>query len=272
MTPIMTLSSIEADLRQPFPVEEIKLLPKAPTRNEQGQWSCLALPYADKRTYEDRLNTLAFAQWSTPATEPIVAGNKLIVTVTVVLCGVARTDLGEAFLSGLTRQGEVREEENSATQAYSQAFRRACAQFGLGRYLYDLPRLWVPYDPKRHLIALSPEAQVQAIEQLYHQTGLQRVPKQRSSHREGSSAATSARTERSASNEAPAEPISERQLSWIQQQVCNDTHRIERICAAYQVQTLENLTFIQARQIMNRLQAQARQGSSTPQAALTARR
>jgi len=233
MTTTPSLSSIEASLRQPFPIEEIKLLPKAPTRNEQGQWSCLAFPYADKRAYEDRLNALVFAHWSTPPTSPIVAGNKLIIPVTVVLCEVARTDFGEAFLSSLTRTGEVREEENSATEAYSQAFRRACAQFGLGRYLYDLPRLWVPYDPKRHAIALSHEAHAQTIEQLYHQAGLQRVPKQTSSHREGFSAASAAGTERPASNEAPAEPISERQLNWIRQQVCNDANRIERICAAY---------------------------------------
>src|SRR5579859_7742443 len=236
MTTILILSSIEADLRRPFPVEEIKFLPKAPTRNEQGQWNCLALPYADKRAYEDRLNQLAFSHWSTPATEPVVAGNKLIVTVTLVLCGVARTDLGEAFLTGLTRQGEVRDEENSATEAYSQAFRRACAQFSLGRYLYDLPKLWVPYDPKRHCIALSPEAQVLAVEQLCRQAGLLSNPQQISSHKESMSAAMAVKTEPLANQQASVEPISERQLTWIRQQVNHKADRIERICAAYQVQ------------------------------------
>jgi hypothetical protein len=35
-----------------------------------------------------------------------------------------------------------------ATSAASQAFKRACAAFGLGRYLYSLPQVWADYDQK----------------------------------------------------------------------------------------------------------------------------
>ncbi len=172
----LSLASLQEALRQPFPPETIKWLPKLPRKNEQGQWVCLALPYADKRTYEDRLNELAFGEWSTPSTTPLVAGNKLIVPVTVVLCGVPHTDYGEAFLSSLSRKGEKREEENSATEAYSQGFRRACAQFGLGRYLYDLPKRWVSYDQTRQTITLSAQQQRQMVLQLYQSLGLRLPP------------------------------------------------------------------------------------------------
>ena len=128
----ISLETLEEGLRQPFALDEIKFLPKSPM-NASGKWQCLALPYADKRSYEDRLNALAFGHWSTPPVAPCVAGNKLVVPVTVVLCGVAHTDYGEAFLASHTRSGEQREEENSATEAYSQGFRRTCAQFRLGR-------------------------------------------------------------------------------------------------------------------------------------------
>src|SRR5260370_18837259 len=159
------------DLRAPFPPAEIKFLPKSPVQRGDA-WICLALPYADKRAYEDRLNGLIPGRWSTPAMTRLVAGNKLVIPVTLVICEIAHTDVGEAFLTSLSRKGEPREEENAATEAYSQAFRRACAQVGLGRYLYDLPKAWVPYDPQKRAIALSEEELRQLAERLYRKVGL----------------------------------------------------------------------------------------------------
>ena len=40
-------------------------------------------------------------------------------------------------------------DENAATTAVAQAFKRACAAFGLGRYLYNLPQAWGAYDEQR---------------------------------------------------------------------------------------------------------------------------
>ena len=170
-SPMTTLELLVEHLRAPFPVTEIKFLPKSPIQRNNA-WVGLALPYADKRAYEDRLNTLVPGRWSTPAMSPLVAGNKLVIPVTLVISEVAHTDVGEAFLTSLSRKGEPREEENAATEAYSQAFRRACAQFGLGRYLYDLPKAWVPSDPQKRAIALSEEELRQLAERLYCKAGL----------------------------------------------------------------------------------------------------
>ncbi len=41
---------------------------------------------------------------------------------------------------------EWADDENAATRAEAQAFKRACACFGLGRYLYDLEKMWVDLD------------------------------------------------------------------------------------------------------------------------------
>ncbi len=170
-SPMSTLDLLVEHLRAPFPPAEIKFLPKSPLQRGDA-WVCLALPYADKRMYEDRLNALVPGRWSTPAMTPLVAGNKLVIPVTLVICEIAHTDVGEAFLTSLSRKGEPREEENAATEAYSQAFRRACAQVGLGRYLYDLPKVWVPYDPQKRAIALSEEELRQLAERLYCKVGL----------------------------------------------------------------------------------------------------
>src|SRR5258708_11716605 len=170
-SPMITLDLLAEQLRAPFPPAEIKFLPKSPVQRGDA-WVCLALPYADKRAYEDRLNALVPGRWSTPPMTPLVAGNKLVIPVTLVICEIAHTDVGEAFLTSLSRKGEPREEENAATEAYSQAFRRACAQVGLGRYLYDLPKAWVPYDPQKRAIALAEEELRQLAERLYRKAGL----------------------------------------------------------------------------------------------------
>lgn len=57
----------------------------------------------------------------------------------LTLAGVTRSDVGEAPAT----------DENTATTALAQAFKRACVKFGLGAYLYRLPRLWVKYDGQR---------------------------------------------------------------------------------------------------------------------------
>jgi hypothetical protein len=55
---------------------------------------------------------------------------------------VTRCDIGEK------NSGDV----NTATSAIAQAFKRACVKFGLGRHLYTLESVWVPYDGQRKQI------------------------------------------------------------------------------------------------------------------------
>jgi hypothetical protein len=167
-----TLASLKEALSQPFAIEHIQFLPKAIQQNQKQQWTCLALPYANKRVYEDRLNAIAFGLWSTPYTPPYTEGNKLIVPATVIICDVTHTDYGEAYLTVSSRRGDQHEQENSATEAYSQAFRRACSKFLLGRYLYDLQKLWLPYDVKTKKIAISETERLAWVEKLYLDAGL----------------------------------------------------------------------------------------------------
>lgn len=251
------LSSLEVGLREPFALQEIKFLPKSPS-NKNGSWTCLALPYCDKRTYEDRLNDLVFGDWSTLSPSTSIAGNKLIIAVTLVLCGIARTDFGEAFLSSSTRNGDTREEENSATEAYSQAFRRVCAQFRLGRYLYTLPKVWVAYDPAKRAIALSDAEKLQLAEHLYRQAGL--LPAQQTSassdHRVSSTSEAQEQVD-----QASVEYINERQLAWVRKHLQNDPARIQRVCTHYKVASLEQLTSVQTTSLLDRLLSQTGKGT-----------
>lgn len=161
------LVEITSELAQPFDITDIELLPKGKVERE-GKTLCMALPYADPRVYEDRLNMLACGEWSTPPPIAIVVGTKLVCYVTVIICGVSHTDTGEAGPG-----------DNQATEAWAQAFKRACSQFGLGRYLYDLEKAWVPYDVERKQIALSKEGIRKIVTQMYQKAGIVIPPAER---------------------------------------------------------------------------------------------
>jgi hypothetical protein len=139
-----TLAEIAAQLEEPFALADIDLLPKSQIERD-GKTMCMGLPFANPRVYQDRLNALAPGAWSTPPPIALTVGQKLVVYVTVIVCGVTHTDVGEAAAGG----------ENAATESWAQGFKRACSQFGLGRYLYDLEKAWVPYDKQRKQIALD---------------------------------------------------------------------------------------------------------------------
>lgn len=155
-----TLAEISKALSEPFAADEIGFLPKGKVERE-GKTLCMALPYADPRVYEDRLNALAPGEWSTPQPVALTVGNKLICYVTVIVCGVAHTDVGEADPG-----------ENQGTEAWAQAFKRSCSQFGLGRYLYDLEKEWVPFNPQKKQIDLDKAGQRAIVRKMYQKAGI----------------------------------------------------------------------------------------------------
>jgi hypothetical protein len=61
---------------------------------------------------------------------------------------------------------------NQGTEAWAQAFKRACSQFGLGRYLYDLEKAWVPYNPQRKQIDLDATGRRNVVRTMYQKAGI----------------------------------------------------------------------------------------------------
>ena len=105
-------------------------------RDEQRQDRGLALAYVDLRHYIDRLNDVAGPDWGDDY--QVQEGGKVVVCC-LTIAGVTRSDVGEAAPN----------DENTATSALAQAFKRACVKYGLGAYLYRLPRTWVEYDAQK---------------------------------------------------------------------------------------------------------------------------
>lgn len=127
----MQLEDLLDELAEPFDVERISWKPQAVSGSR-----ALAIAYADARTYQDRLNEAVGAEWSD---DYEVLDDGAVVVCRLTICGVTRSDIGEAPKS----------DQNTATSALVQAFKRTCVKFGVGRYLYDVPKKWVDYDPQR---------------------------------------------------------------------------------------------------------------------------
>ncbi|TXH52979.1 MAG: hypothetical protein E6Q97_14230 [Desulfurellales bacterium] len=123
--------SILTQLAAPFHPSRITWKPGAISGKKD---KALALAYADVRAYQNRLDEVCGLDWSVSYTP---WGERIICHLTIN--GVTRSSTGEA-------DSDAERSEIAGTSAEAQAFKRACAMFGLGRYLYQLPALWVEYD------------------------------------------------------------------------------------------------------------------------------
>jgi hypothetical protein len=129
-----------AQLAIPFPPEVVELKPGAMAEEKKR---VLALAYVDARHYQARLDAVVgVGGWS--VTYRPWGERAVICTLTIQ--GVTREDVGEA------EKGDP----DHATSAAMQAFKRACAAFGLGRYLYtELPQIWADAEPRGRTWAIK---------------------------------------------------------------------------------------------------------------------
>jgi hypothetical protein len=109
------------------------------------------MPYADQRAYMDRLNLLVGPNgWTrkyevhTSATFERAKDQKITAKV-IVSCEVTIFGVGSHAATG----EEWADNENAATAAEAQAFKRACACLGLGRYLYYFRGTWADLDERK---------------------------------------------------------------------------------------------------------------------------
>ncbi len=106
------------------------------------------MPYADQRAHTDRLNTLFTpAGWTRKYTIHTSANferskDQKIVAKVLVTCELTIFGLGSHSATG----EEWADDDNAATAAEAQSFKRACSCFGLGRYLYYFSGTWVDLD------------------------------------------------------------------------------------------------------------------------------
>lgn len=148
--PAVTLAEIMEKLAAPFPEAVIYWKPQVSTRDKTR---AMAVAYADTRAYEDVLNAVCPGEWETAATFHPVNGSRLACIVHLTIAGVTRAGDGES----------PSDDDNAATSAFAQGFKRACSRFRLGRYLYSLPKKWVPYDKETRQITDKGKAELSRL-------------------------------------------------------------------------------------------------------------
>jgi len=136
-SPTVDWIALLAALSAPFHPSDVKYRAGAVSRDKT---KAQALPYADPRAYEDRLNATVPGDWSVEFAP--WGEHRIICRLTIH--GVTRSSTGEATDSP---------DNVAGTSAEAQAFKRACNKFGLGRYLYDLTPQWTDYDPNKRTLA-----------------------------------------------------------------------------------------------------------------------
>jgi hypothetical protein len=145
------VEALTAALAAPFHPEEVRFKPGVVSGNR-----ALALAYVDARAIQDRLDeVLGVTGWQDEY-ECLPDGS--------VVCRL-HLRLGAEWITKMDvgGQSEQPDEGDRRKAAFSDALKRAAVKFGIGRYLYRLPQLWVDFDPqKRRFVrppALPPEAQ-----------------------------------------------------------------------------------------------------------------
>jgi hypothetical protein len=147
MEQVQTAAEALARLEQPFASKDVKWLVAATSKDgRKGR----VTPYADPRAYTDRLNLVFTASgWTREYTvqtlapitrlkndKPIQSGKVLVTCVVSIPSVRAHSGCGEQWA----------EDPNALTSAEAQAFKRACSNFGFGRYLYRFGEMWVDID------------------------------------------------------------------------------------------------------------------------------
>jgi len=112
----------------------------------------LAVAYIDARTVMDRLDQVVGpGNWS-DAYRLVSAGDgEFAVECTLTLFGVSKSDVGTADEADDGSQASL------SKSAYSDALKRTAVKWGIGRYLYRLPKMWVGYDAARKQLAETPD-------------------------------------------------------------------------------------------------------------------
>ncbi len=151
-----TLDDILAELTDPFAREEIQVRPTAV--NQDGT-SALAVPYADWRCYLQRLDEAVGPEnW----TIELVPWGPTRIIARLTILGVTKTATGEGDPN----------DENCGTTAEAQAKKRACAEFGLGRFLYTLPKMWGKGSGSRNSFRFADGEEHRVVYEMYRRAGL----------------------------------------------------------------------------------------------------
>lgn len=272
------LSDVLPQLAAPFPIAQVEVKPGSVSRDGT---SALALAYCDWRLYAERLDAIVGPErWSIQ----LVPWGPTRVIARLTILGVTKDSSGEGDPS----------DPNCGTIAEAQAKKRACAEFGLGRYFYSLPRLWGRGEGDRKSFRFAEGEERRLVSEMYRKAGLitpsgsalrrdaisdeateapeattmpapvktPEAARARLAEIRGRSAAPAAPSRTTSGAATGARMITERQLTLLA-----DREQLPNAQAQYGVARLEDLTFEQASALITALSATARMTRASARAA-----
>ncbi len=136
-------------LSKPFDPREVEVKIQAVSRDRTR---AQVVAYVDARTVLDRLDEVVGPTGWSDSYEVLTngtdgEGRRLVeVKCTLTVLGVSKEDVGEG---------------DSLKAAFSDALKRAAVKFGVGRYLYRLPKVWADLDERGNI--KDPEAVKRAL-------------------------------------------------------------------------------------------------------------
>lgn len=149
-----SIAALTAALSEPFPADSVKWKPQ--NISNKGD-RAMAVPYVDARAIQDRLDqVVGVGGWQDDYT--VLPGESSVVCKLTVDFGgrwVAKMDVGST-----SDQPDVGDRMKAA---FSDALKRAGVKFGIGRYLYRVPPVWVDYDPQTKKLIEFPALPASAL-------------------------------------------------------------------------------------------------------------
>jgi hypothetical protein len=185
-------------LAAPFDLREVKFKPGVVSGNR-----ALALAYVDARVIQDRLDeVLGVTGWQDEY-DCLPDGS--------VVCRL-HLRLGAEWITKMDvgGQSEQPDEGDRRKAAFSDALKRAAVKFGIGRYLYRLPPLWVDYDPHKRQFTKAPTLPPGAVPAPAARGGKSgRAAAGSDGKKDGAAADQPAAKQPAAARQAPARPAPE---------------------------------------------------------------
>lgn len=152
-----------------FAPSEVKFKPQQVTKDGT---KAMALAYIDARAVQQRLDKV-LGPWNWQTSYKEVGKDSVECTLAVRF-----TDGGEWITKvDVGSTSEQPDEGDRMKAAYSDALKRAAVHFGVGRYLYYLPRQWVDYDSQRKRFARDPEIPANFLPSDYLAAGAEKMGK-----------------------------------------------------------------------------------------------
>jgi hypothetical protein len=139
-------ATIADALAAPFPATEVRWKPQTIAKDGKR---ALAICYIDARAVMDRLDTVFGVDGWGDHYETLPDGS--------VVCTL-RVKVGDTWIAkqDVGSPSEQPDEGDRHKAAFSDALKRAAVKFGIGRYLYRLPRQWADWDPQKKQFVRAP--------------------------------------------------------------------------------------------------------------------